>query len=125
MGCGCNKSNKQYQQQTIVYQEELMELKRPTVPVLKEEQKDCIIVFIVGVARGCNDGNKFVDYIIRWLIEDGITYEKYDITHPYASKFGVNKTPTVIIKVCDSNIMINWLGIALTYREIIIKLSQI
>jgi len=124
MGCNCNKHNNVHTQTVITNKEELVDLKRPTVPILNDDQKKTIIIFFVGVAKGCSDGNKFVDYIIRWLIEDGIRYEKCDFESPYASKFGISGTPSIIIKNGDSILKLGWLGIALTYREIIIKLSQ-
>ena len=123
MGCNCKGQNNNIQQPAPM-REELMELKRPSTLTLTELQKIYKILFIVGNARSCNEGNRYVDYVIRWLIEDGIRYEKYDIDHPYSSKFGVTKTPSIIILLPEIKI-IAWRGIALSYREIINQLSLV
>ena len=122
MGCNCNKK-KNINVAKVVQQEEIvMDLKRPSIPVLDDKQKKYTILFFIGDIRSCAEGNRYVDYIIRWLIEDCIRYEKYNVNHPYAVKYGVNKTPSVILK--EGGIVVQWRGIALTYKEIITQLSQ-
>ena len=121
MGCNCNKK-KNVNVATVVQEEIVMDLKRPSIPVLDDKQKKYTILFFIGDIRSCAEGNRYVDYIIRWLIEDGIRYEKYNVNHPYAVKYGITKTPSVIIK--EGGIVVQWRGIALTYKEIITQLSQ-
>jgi hypothetical protein len=121
MGCNCHNKNKNQPIMAIKQEEPLMELKRPSTPSLTELQKKPVILFFIGDVRSCSEGNRYVDYIIRWLIEDGIRYEKYNINHPYASKFKIMKTPSIVI----NETTIQWRGIALTYREIISFLSSI
>jgi len=120
MGCNCHNKK---QNQTVAFPKEelMMDLKRPSTPILNDQQKKSVVLFFIGDVRSCSEGNRYVDYIIRWLIEDGIRYEKYNVNHPYASKFGIVKTPSVVI----TNKIIAWRGIALTYREIITMLSLI
>lgn len=122
MGCNCGGKSKNIKTATIQKEDEfLMDIKRPSTPMLNEKQKQNIILFIVGDIKSCAEGNRYVDYIIRWLIEDGIRYEKYNDKHPYAIKYGIAKTPSVIIK--EGGTVVQWRGIALTYKEIIIQLS--
>jgi hypothetical protein len=124
MPCNCNKQKTTASAITNKQENDLvmMDLKRPSIPSLTTEQKTEIILFIVGDSRSCAEGNRYVDYIIRWLIEDGIRYEKYDVNHPYAKKYCITKTPSVILK--KLGLVVQWHGIALTYKEIITLLSQ-
>lgn len=100
-------------------------ISRPNVPELTINQKQGIEVLIfIGVENRCDDANKLVDYIINWLIDDGIVCTKYDKSNPIATKYPMSKTPAIIIERNRVIIRgVEWKGIALTYRAIIEVIS--
>jgi len=114
--------SKRYKQNNIeTRQSNEIQIDKPVVlPFNKNLLKNFSIVIFVGSSYNCNDPNRFVDYVIKWLLEDGLSVEKVSALSPQGKKFNVMSTPHVIIfEKQIPKTRIDWKGVGIAYKAII------
>jgi hypothetical protein len=116
---GCYRTNThQNRNQQVRTKEAIFKIKKPETNFTVKDPR-IIVLFFISNTNYCDDPNKHVDYIIGWLIEDGVRCEKYDINNVFSSKYSISKTPSIVIQKETIKVYIDWKGIVLTYKEIV------
>jgi len=126
MGCYRNQRNQTKftkvsdPQYRTVDQQTTFTAKKPDLTINYEQDilKHFSVLFFVDDYRGCGDPNRFVDDVIRWLIEDDIKYEKHHFRSPIGRKHNISKTPVIGVVFKKTFKPFVWQGIVLSYRKI-------